>query len=277
MLIAQITDLHIDEPGRLTLGRIDTAAMLGRTVARLNRLSPQPDVILVTGDLTDTGTAPAYEHLRTLLAPLPTPFFVMPGNHDDRTALCTSFADHAYLPRHAATLDYVVEEFPVRLIALDSVVPGRSGGRVRPEQIAWLDARLSERRGMPTILALHHPPFAVGIGFLDRLGFDGGSALAAVIARHDQVQRVVCGHVHRNVIRRFAGTVASIAPSTAHAVPLALGPHPPTTTLTYEPPGFHLHYWQDGEGLTTHTAYTAFPEPVPPASETSVSSPGRPD
>ena len=262
MLIAQITDMHIVDAGQLTLGSIDTAAMLGRTVARLNALLPQPDIVLVTGDLTDTGSAAAYEHFRTLLAPLAVPFFVIPGNHDDRSALRTSFADHPYLPRRGPSLDYVIEDYPLRLVALDSVVPGQSGGALTGDQIRWLDDRLSARPDTPTIVAVHHPPFAIGIGFLDRLGFDGAPALAQVIARHGQVQRVACGHVHRNVTARFGGTVASIAPSTAHAMPLSLRPNQAPAGVTYEPPGFHLHYWQDGVGLTTHTAHTAFPEPV---------------
>ena len=267
MLIAQITDMHIVAPGQLTLGSIDTAAMLGRTVARLNALSPQPDVILITGDLTDTGEAAAYEHLRTLLAPLAVPFFVMPGNHDQRAALRTSFADHAYLPRTGPSLDYVVDDYPIRLVALDTLVHGQTAGALTPEQIRWLDDRLSAQPDTPTIVALHHPPFTVGIGFLDRMGLAGAPALAGVICRHGQVQRVVCGHIHRNVTARFAGTVASIAPSTAHAVPLALGPTPEPGGITYEPPGFHLHYWQDGIGLTTHTAHTAFPDPVHQATD----------
>ena len=186
----------------------------------------------------------------------------MPGNHDQRAALRTSFADHAYLPRKGPSLDYVIDDYPLRLIALDTLVHGQTGGALTAEQIRWLDDRLSAQPDTPTIVALHHPPFAVGIGFLDRMGLAGAPALSEVICRHGQVQRVVCGHIHRNVTARFAGIVASVAPSTAHAVPLALGPKPAPSGVTYEPPGFHLHYWLDGVGLTTHTAHTAFPDPV---------------
>ena len=77
-----------------------------------------------------------------------------------------------------------------------------------------------------------------------------GPALAAVIGRHPQVERVLCGHVHRSVQCRFAGTVAQIAPGVAHAVQLALLGEPPRWIR--EPPGMLLHEWRDGRGLVTH-------------------------
>jgi 3',5'-cyclic AMP phosphodiesterase CpdA len=96
MLIAQLSDLHIKPPGRLAYGRVDTAALLTAALADLTARRPAPDVVLLTGDLVDAGSAAEYAELRRLLAPLDCPVYVIPGNHDDRAGLRAGFADHAY-------------------------------------------------------------------------------------------------------------------------------------------------------------------------------------
>src|SRR5258705_11411197 len=101
--LVQLSDLHIKTPGLLAYGRVDTAACLKLAVESVNRLSQAPDAIVATGDLTDSGRADEYRHLRDLLAPLPSPLYVLPGNHDDRAALRTAFEDHAYLQSSAVS------------------------------------------------------------------------------------------------------------------------------------------------------------------------------
>jgi Icc protein len=263
MLIAQITDLHVKAPGRLAYRHVDTAAMLSRAVEALAALDPAPDVVLVTGDLVDLGTAEEYAHLRALLAPLRTPLLPIPGNHDDRAAMAAAFADHPWLPRDGGFLHYAVEDWPVRLIGLDTVIPGVGAGRLCGERLAWLDARLAAAPDRPTVLFMHHPPFRTGIAHMDAIGLDGASELADVVRRHPQVERVVCGHVHRPVQVRFAGTVASIAPSVAHQVYLDLRGDGPDA-LVMEPPGFQLHLWVEGQGLVSHSVpIGSFGDPHP--------------
>jgi len=99
VIIAQITDMHIRPEGVLAYRRVDTAPYLARAVEHLRCLKPRPDVVLATGDLVDAGTDEEYRRLRGLLAPLPMPVYLIPGNHDNRDALATVFADHAYLPQ----------------------------------------------------------------------------------------------------------------------------------------------------------------------------------
>ena len=129
MLIAQITDTHIRPKGVLAMGRVDTAGYLARAVAHINALRPAPDVVLVTGDLVDAGMTEEYAHLRELLAPLAMPLYVIPGNHDLREPLREAFADRGYLPREGF-LQYVVNDGPVRLIALDTLAEGASHGEL---------------------------------------------------------------------------------------------------------------------------------------------------
>lgn len=254
MLIAQITDLHVVEPGARLLGEIDTNACLARCVARLQGLQPQPDLVLITGDLVNDGTPAQYAHLRALLAPLAMPLYVLPGNHDSRAPLRNAFSDHTRLPtdEDGPFLHHVVEAGPLRVIMLDTVVAGETGGRLCPERLAWLDARLSEAPHRPTLIAMHHPPFVTGIPFMDRIGLEGAGDFAALIARFPNVERITCGHVHRPVQARVGGTVAGICPSTAHQIYLTFDDGQPDAWVG-EPPAFQLHLWHEAAGLLTHT------------------------
>ena len=253
MLIAQISDMHIKPPGELLYNRVDTAGFLERAVAHVSALDPRPDIVLATGDLVDGGKVEEYAPLRQLLAPLEMPVYLIPGNHDARDPLRAVFADHAYLPR-TGFLQYTIEGWPVRLIALDTLVPGKTFGQLCVERLDWLEARLGES-DQPTILFLHHPPFDCGITAFDghRL-LEGSPRLADLVHRHGHVERALCGHVHRPIQARWAGTMASIAPSTAHQATLDLHEEAPLSMMM-EPPGVALHLWRAGTGLVTHVSY----------------------
>ena len=256
MLLAQISDLHIKRPGALAYRHVDTAAALARCVARLNALVPRPDAVVVTGDLVDHGGAEEYQHLRTLLAPLAIPFYLLVGNHDERGALRDAFAEHAWLRAGGEFVQYTVDIGPLRLIALDSQVPRQSAGVLCDARLGWLDAELEAARGMPVVIALHHPPFVSGIGHMDGQRLDPASAerLAVIVARHGNVERVICGHVHRPMFTRFGGTVASAVPAPAHQVALDLRDDAPAA-FRLEPPAFALHRYDHATGLVTHHAY----------------------
>jgi Icc protein len=271
MIIAQLSDPHIVAPGfRLRgpagFGPVDTADFLARAVAEINRLDPLPDIVVITGDLVDKGDPAEYDHLRHLLAPLSMPIFMIPGNHEAREPLRAAFAGDGYFPAQGF-LQFAVEDYPLRLVALDTHIPGKGGGALCDERLAWLDGTLSAAPNRPTLLLMHHPPFATGIEYMDRHGLEDAAAFCSVIARHPQVERILCGHLHRAIDRRFAGTVAGTAPSTAHQIRLDLRSGAPLRFM-FEPPGYQLHLWQGG-GLVTHTAVIGdWPGPDPLRAET---------
>ena len=254
MLIAQITDLHISTPGSANDRLFRTPEHLARAVTHLNGLAPRPDVVLATGDLVERGEPEEYARLREILDRLAMPLYVIPGNHDARGPLARAFADRGYLPQDDGFLHYVVEDWPVRLIGLDTHVPGESGGRLCAERLAWLDARLGEGRGRPTVVFMHHPPFETGIRMMDEMGLEGKAALAAVLRRHPPVEAVLCGHVHRPMTRRFGGTVATTCPATAHQIALDLAAAPRLAVIM-EPPACMLHLWLGADGgLVSHVS-----------------------
>jgi len=252
MIICQISDLHIRAARALAYGRVDTATCLERCVQTVNRLDPQPDLVIATGDLVDHGQPDEYALLAELLAPLRPPLFLLPGNHDERGALCAAFPQHEYLRQWPPFVQYAIEDWPVRLVAIDTVIPMQSGGALCAVRLAWLEHTLAEAPEKPTVVVMHHPPFPTGIGFMDKLGLTDPSSFAEVIARHSQVERVLCGHLHRSIVQRFAGTVASTCPSPAHSVALEIGPDG-GDGYTLEPGGYQLHWWS-GSALVTHTA-----------------------
>ncbi|MPW21818.1 phosphodiesterase [Paraburkholderia sp. CNPSo 3157] len=256
MLLAQISDLHIKRPGALAYRRVDTAAYLARCIERLNALDPRPDAVVMTGDLVDQGEPEQYAHLKSLLATLEIPYYLLVGNHDDREALRDAFNEREELLTGGEFVQYARDIGPLRMIALDSMVPGESAGLLCDARLAWLEEQLDAARGKPVIVALHHPPFVTGIGHMDALRLEPTSAdkLAAIVARHPNVERVICGHVHRPMFVRFGGTIASAVPAPAHQVALDLRDDAPSA-FVMEPPAFALHRYDSVNGLITHHAY----------------------
>jgi Icc protein len=250
MLLCQISDPHIVEKGALAYGRVDTPRMLEQCVARILALPRRPDAVVATGDLTDDSDPAQYGLLAEILSPLALPLYLAVGNHDDRAALRAAFPSHRHLAGEDGFVQYAVDDFDVRLVVLDTLVPGKPGGRLCEKRLRWLDRTLAQS-DRPTIVAQHHPPFATGLSFMDRMSLEDPDAEAAVIARYRHVERVIAGHHHRNAQARFAGTVASICPSAAHQLRLDLVPGA-DVGFVFEPSGFHLHLW-DGRQLVTHT------------------------
>ena len=253
MLICQISDTHIKANRRLVYQRVDTASALERCVAEILRLPQRPDVLLFTGDVGDFGTAEEYALVRELMAPITMPVYLIPGNHDSREAMRASFPDHRYLAQSPRFIQYAIEDYPVRLVALDTVIPQKSGGELCDERLDWLEAKLREAPDHPTLVMMHHAPFDTGLSYMDGIGLIRGTErLGRIIEKNPQVERIVCGHLHRTIVRRFHGTVASICTSPAHQSLLDLEPGA-TPMFMMEPPGFQLHLWTPQAGLVTHT------------------------
>ncbi len=264
MLICQITDTHIKADRRLVYTRVDTAAALERCVAEIVRLPQRPDVLLFTGDVGDYGTAEEYSLVREILSPLAMPVYLIPGNHDSREQMRASFADHAYMAQCQKFIQYAIDDYPVRLVALDTAIPKKSAGELCEERLDWLERKLAESPAKPTIVMMHHAPFATGLSYMDGIGLaKGADRLGSIVEKNPQVERIVCGHLHRTIVRRFHGTVASICTSPAHQSMLDLAPGA-TPFFKMEPPGFQLHYWTAEMGLVTHAvAIGEFDGPYP--------------
>jgi len=262
-LIAQISDMHIKARGALSYRVVDTARYLRECIAHIKTLKQQPDIVVATGDLTDFGRPEEYELLREILGELPHPLYVIPGNHDERVNLRAAFADHAYLQQQPEFVQYVIEDLPLRIIALDTVIPGESGGTLCEKRLGWLETQLRARPARPTLILMHHPPFRTLIGHMDEIGLANAAGFKAVLANHAQVVAVLCGHLHRPIETVWRGILMSTSPSPAHQVTLDLATDAPSCFMM-EPPAFRLHAWSPEDGWLSHTAYVGkFDGPYP--------------
>lgn len=260
--LVQLSDPHIRPPGVIAFGRVDTAAALALAVEAVLALPQSPSAVVVTGDCTDEGSAEEYANLRRLLAPLRCAVYLLAGNHDDREGLRRAFPDHAYLASCDGFLQYTADIDGVRLVVLDTNVPRQAHGELCEQRLEWLDRTLADEPMRPTIVAMHHPPFRTLIGYMDDIGLRSGAReLARIVRKHGQVERIICGHLHRSIQTRWAGTLALTAPSTAHQLQLDLSADAQPAYML-EPPGFVIHAWTDANEIASHVAYVgSYPGP----------------
>lgn len=250
MLIAQLSDPHVCAPGTLYQGLVDSNAMFAAAIRRLATLDPAPDLVLLTGDITEHAAPEEYRLARQLMAEIRQPILAIPGNHDEREAFRAAFADMGYLPA-TGPLHFARKHGPLRIIGLDISVPGQHHGDFNDATAAWLEATLAADPDRPTLIMLHQPPIETGIGFIDTYRCFNGERLAAIVARYPAVERILCGHVHRHMSLRFGGTLLQIAPSTTTAIALRLAPGAEPASYV-EPPALLLHHWRADEGMVTH-------------------------
>ncbi len=251
MLFAQISDPHVvAPPGKGELYGVDTADALIRALTAITQIRPHIETVVMTGDLVNKGRPDEYAGLAGVLSAFPFRYLLVPGNHDHRDTLRQAFPAFAEL-QGAGFIQYTAELGPVRLVVIDTLIEGRHDACLDETRLGWLDAELGRAPAMPTVIAMHHPPFKTGLASFDAMPFEGASAFEALIRRHPHVERIICGHNHRAVQRRFGGTIVSVCPSTAFAYALHLEPGQGFKTSA-EPPGFQVHLWTDGQ-LVTHT------------------------
>ena len=239
MRIVQLSDLHL-RPDPL-FGEIDPWAALAMALTRVAGL--QADLLLISGDLAEAGDVATYTRLASTLAGLALPLALVPGNHDQRSAMFAAF------PGHWENPEMLCRRFdlgPLTLLLLDRQVPGQPWGEIGEAQLRWLDANYPERRR--SVVILHHPPFAVGIAGMDEICCRDGKALASWLLRRPLVEAVWCGHVHRPVFTGFAGKMAATAPSTVHQIALQDG----ALAWTPEAPGLLVHDLLPGVPLRSH-------------------------
>jgi 3',5'-cyclic AMP phosphodiesterase CpdA len=243
-LLLQISDPQIGA----TWTGADPDECLLRAVEAILTLPDRPDALLVSGDLTDNGAPEEYQRVRELLAPLDLQPHVLPGNHDLRGPLREAFG----LPGEGEEpVSHAVDLGPLRLICLDSTIPGAEGGALDGGRIEWLDAALGANAEKPTVIALHHPPLRTEIPTFERIGLqpESSAALGEVVARHPQVARIVAGHVHRSIVAELGGRAVVTVPSTY--LQAALDFTAPNLQMDADPPGFAVHALRD-RTLATH-------------------------
>jgi 3',5'-cyclic AMP phosphodiesterase CpdA len=252
MLIAQITDIHMGfEPGNpeeANCQRLDL--VLAELIQGRNR----PDLMLVTGDLSDLGDLDSYRRVAEALRHCPFPVYPCMGNHDDRAHFAQAFPQ---VPVVSGFVQYCVPLDGLRVIVLDTLEVGRHGGGFCEIRAAWLRERLAEQRETPTVIVMHHPPLDVGIDWMDAQPDEPWIArFTDAIAGHHQIQAIWCGHLHRPIAANWKGVTVTVCPATAAELSLDLNPIDPERLddrpmVNADPPGYALHRLTR-HGLVSH-------------------------
>jgi 3',5'-cyclic AMP phosphodiesterase CpdA len=223
-VIAHLSDTHLLQHGAALGGVADTVGALEQAVGQLSRLGRRLDAVVVTGDVADLGEPDAYRLARAALEPLAAStgarlVWVM-GNHDERSAFRTALLDEtpSDVPVHG-----VVDLDGLRVIALDTTVPGFHHGAVDAAALAWLEEALADPAPEGTILAMHHAPISTPLALMDLLELRGQDELAAVLRGRD-VRLILGGHLHYPTNGMFSGIPVSVAGATAYTMDLSAPP-----------------------------------------------------
>jgi 3',5'-cyclic-AMP phosphodiesterase len=252
MLIAQVTDIHLgfepDNPAEFNRKRLDQ--VLGALMA----MTPKPDLLLATGDIVDRGDSDSYRRLKNALSQVDFPVMPCLGNHDIRETFAQWFPE---TPFADGFCQYEFDAGPLRILVLDTLEEGRHGGAFCAVRAGWLRERLSERRDIPTVIVMHHPPVEVGIEWMNtHPEEDWVRRFRDCVSGQSHVVAIICGHLHRAITCQWEGTTIAICPSTAPQVALDLAPIDPEVPdnrpmIIADPPAFALHWW-NGSELITH-------------------------
>jgi 3',5'-cyclic AMP phosphodiesterase CpdA len=245
MIIAQISDTHI------TLDAPDAGQRIKdfeRTIADINALDPAPDVIVHTGDIVHNGRPDEYARAMRILAKARAPVYVLAGNKDDRANLRAAFSPLGYLAPDAKFIDYAVEDYPVRLIAVDTLSTAGNRGDFCPERARRLIDMIDAETSKPVAVFAHHPPFEVKVG-PDPINFETLEAmerLRRALQHSGRVVAVFSGHVHRPAEGHVGRIPAIVMPCIATT--LRKGEYPPHMKTR---PVYYVHRFDPDGGFTT--------------------------
>ncbi len=236
-----LTDLHVVAPGTLCSGVLDTVAILRAGVdcilAQMPAIGPL-DGVLVTGDISEDGSAASYDLAQRELARFGLPVYAVPGNHDSRGTFRTAFGGQAWMPT-TGMLDWIVDLPDTRLIGLDTLVEGQGAGRLQPDSLEFLTLALNGAGTRTTVVALHHPPLRTGIRFMDNIGLENTEELAGAIPANCGPVTFVSGHVHGIYLGLIGAHRVVTAPSLCSAFALDRRADAPVGFLT-GPTGYAL-------------------------------------
>jgi Icc protein len=258
MIIAQISDTHIalDTPDADRRIRDFEAA-----IADINTLDPAPDVIFHTGDIVHNGRPDEYAEAVRILAEARAPVYVIPGNKDDRANLRAAFSPHGYLMPGSDFIQYAIEDYPVRLIAVDTLNIRSNKGDFCPERAKRLVELIDADASKPIAVFAHHPPFEVKVG-PDPINFETSEMmerLRQALQHSGRVVAIFSGHVHRAAEGHVGRIPASVVQCIA--TPLRRGEYPAAMKAR---PVYHIHRFDPTCGFVTETRIVESDLPLVP-------------
>ncbi len=223
-ILLHLSDTHLRARGSRLFDSVDSAARLRSALGAIEASGIRPDALVFTGDLADLGERDAYVAIRELVEPfaqrLGAPVLWVMGNHDDRAGFRSQLlGETAGDPLRA--VDRVDELDGLRVITLDTSVPGRHHGELSDRQLGWLRDELATPAPLGSILAMHHPPVPSVLPLAASVELRDQSRLAAVL-RGSDVRAIIAGHLHYSTFATFAGVPVSVASATCYTQDLTV-------------------------------------------------------
>lgn len=244
MHIIHISDLYIGEKDGQNLDAVKMAENLLTTIAHINQLTPQPDLVLITGNITNNGSVESATHAREILDTLTSPYKLVCGPNDDRRTTLAVF-DHACGNEVGGVVSYMVEGFPLRLIGLDSLGHNGTGGHICQKRLNWVNDRLEENQTQPTLIFMHHPPMKLGMDNVDAGGFNNAEYLGQIVNHYSNIKGIICGHLNFACHAGWNETTVSVAPSMGMASVLD----------DAKAPAYNLHHFTEDGDIVSRTVY----------------------
>jgi len=250
MIIAQISDSHILAPDSDDPAQPLRANAVTAVVRDINNLADRPDLVIHTGDLVQHRTLSAYRFLRDLLSDLKVPCFLVPGNRDDRHMMADVFPRVAVYDHPESFIHYTIDDYPVRLIAMDSQGLTSFKGHFSKARLDALARAMAVDTSRPTALFMHHPPFEIS-NARDPFQYEtrqSVSDLETLLSRHANIVRIFCGHSHRARRDHLGGVEACTIPSLAPDLRQDIY-HPRFNDVAV----YQTHHWHDRHGFLSVT------------------------
>lgn len=249
--IVQVSDTHLFAETDQHLLGFSTLRSLEALLQHLRQLRPLPDLFLLTGDLSQDGTAASYQHLQKRFSSLQIPLYWLPGNHD-----CLENMERS-LTHPLFRADKSFQTGGWQFILLNSQDPGCVHGVLSPNSLDWLEQQLQQCSKFPTLISMHHPPLEVESSWIDGSRLQNASDFFDLIDRYPQVKLVVFGHVHQEVQRQRGSVFYLGTPSTC----IQFEPKSAEFALGHQEPGFRVfNLYPNGTWTTTvqriHYAYS---------------------
>jgi 3',5'-cyclic-AMP phosphodiesterase len=220
--LLHLSDTHLLAGNARLYDRVDSDAHLRKLFEQVEASEGRPEAIIFTGDLADRGEAGAYDRLRSIVEPaaarLGAEVIWVMGNHDERAAFRSHLLGEVATTR---PVDRVYDINGLRVITLDSSVPGHHHGEITPPQLDWLAEELSVSAPHGTVLAMHHPPLPSVLDLAVLVELRDQASLAEVLYGSD-VRTILAGHLHYSSTGMFAGIPVSVASATCYTQDLTV-------------------------------------------------------
>jgi Icc protein len=243
-VILQFTDCHLFADPAGQLKGVCTDASFQEVLRAARRQFPNPDAVILTGDLAHDEQPETYRRLCESLGEWLDRCHVIPGNHDSRADIGAVF--RSLVMTKAESIVFSRPLMGWQLVGLDSQLPGQIAGALSADQLDWLAGELAQHWKLPTLLFVHHPPVTVGSRWIDRLRLQDADRLLDLVARSPQVRAIAFGHIHQE----YFGCVGSAELWSTPSTGVQFAPRTDEMEIDPVPPGYRV-FELDGSKMST--------------------------